>query len=59
MTDEDQQTLTFTDAAKELGISRQTLWRMVRSGEVQTVPISKRKRVPRSEVVRLSTPQST
>lgn len=58
MTDEDQQTLTFTDAAKELGISRQTLWRMVRAGEVQTVPISKRKRVPRSEVVRLSTPQS-
>lgn len=44
-------------AARALSVSRKTVHRMKASRKLRTVPIGRRWRVPRSEVVRLSTPK--
>lgn len=51
--------LTPDAAARALSVSRKTVDRMKASGKLRTVPMGKRWRVPRSEVVRLSTPRET
>jgi excisionase family DNA binding protein len=38
-------TFTATEAAAELGIARTTVYRMIKSGEIQTLPLGPRHRV--------------
>ena len=43
------------EAAQTMGVSRPTLWRMIRDGAVQTVELRKgMKRVPESELLRIA-----
>lgn len=42
--------LTATQVAKWLGISRTQVYRLIRSGELPTVPIGKDKRVTRAAI---------
>jgi len=50
----DTRLLTFTDAAKALGLSRQTIWRMTNEGRIATIEIrSGRRRVPAAALTEL------
>lgn len=46
--------LTLKQAARELSVSVPTINRMVRCGQLVTVPVSKKPRVPSSEISRFS-----
>lgn len=46
--------LDYESAAAQLSISPSTLKRMVRSGEIEAVPVAKRMGIPRSELERIS-----
>lgn len=46
--------LKLDEAANLLSIGRTTILEMVRSGQIRTVTIKKRKRIPLSEIVRLT-----
>jgi excisionase family DNA binding protein len=46
--------LSFREAAKSLGIGRDTLRILIRAGEVRTVQVNGRTRIPRLEVERLA-----
>jgi excisionase family DNA binding protein len=48
--------LTISEAAKRLGVSRNTMRRLVDEGKVRgwRIPGSKHRRVPESEIVRLT-----
>jgi hypothetical protein len=50
-------TLTPKGAARELSVSLTVLKGMIRSGEIQTVPVKGRRMVPSSELIRIATPQ--
>ena len=44
--------LTFAAAAKQLGVSRQTLWRMVKEDKIKVIEIRKgSRRVPASALI--------
>lgn len=45
--------LTLQEAARKLGISYSTLWRLIRAGEIKAKQIGKRWVVPVSEVQKL------
>jgi excisionase family DNA binding protein len=44
--------LSQTEVAHRLGVSRTTVWRLVRSGDLQLIHIGRRALVPRSAVER-------
>lgn len=46
-----QDTLTVTEAAKELGVHRTTVWRLVKSGELVAYRIGGRWLLQRADVV--------
>ncbi len=48
-----QDALSWDDAAREIGISRMTLWRWVKAGKVIAVKLGHYKFIPRSEVDRM------
>lgn len=51
---QDMRLLTFAGAAKALGVSRQTVWRMVKEGKLETVEVRVgRHRVPASRLAAL------
>jgi excisionase family DNA binding protein len=50
---------SLAEAAKRLGVSASTLRRMVRSGELLTVPVGKTPKVPATELARVSAPRRT
>lgn len=43
--DEDIRTLTFTEAAKRLRVSRPTIYRLVKSGRLETVALEGSRRI--------------
>lgn len=49
---------TFAETARKLGLSRATIWRMVRAGDIKTVPLGSGhwERVPAAEIERIATP---
>jgi len=48
----DTRLLTFSAAAKQLGVSRQTLWRMVNEQKIKVIEIRKgSRRVPASALI--------
>ncbi len=50
----DRKLFTFTAAASTIGVSRQTIWRMVRAGRLPTVEIrAGRRRIPSSALTNL------
>lgn len=50
----DRKLLTLTDAAKTLGVSRQTVWRMINDGRLPTIEMrAGRCRVPSSALTAL------
>jgi excisionase family DNA binding protein len=48
-----QRLYTISETSSTLGISRSTVYAMIRAREIHTVPFRGRKRIPRSEVCRL------
>ena len=48
--------LTVSGAAALSGVSKPTIWRMIKSGEIQTVKIRNRRIVLRAAVEKLLTP---
>lgn len=47
-------TLSITQAARLLGVDRHELGRRVAAGEVRSIPVGQRARIPRAEVERLA-----
>ena len=47
-----QDALTYKDAARELGVSTQTLWRWARDGKLATVKLGRYRLIPKSEIAR-------
>lgn len=46
------QLLTFTAAAREMGVSRSTLYALVKSGELPTVAVNRSRRIDRKAIER-------
>lgn len=47
----------YRTAGKKLGVSHATVYRLVRDGLLHTVYLGKSRRIPHTEIVRLSTPE--
>lgn len=53
-----QMAYRITDACHALGISRTTLYKLIRSGELRMIKVAGRSLIPRSELERLVRPGS-